>query len=300
LVSEVRFLTAIWREALGVRGLYGELRFIRSCVSRDAMRGRGEIAQVWVDLGELGLHGLEEIAIRNEDGWDAYYGVQPRIGRNGTANATSPLVSTLWADLDGKDFVGGKEEALSALVPLIPGPAIIVDSGHGYHAYWLLDREIAWSVAHDLMKGIAQAVNGDSVYDAARVMRIPGTLNWKGELPTTARLLRFRSEDRVRPDTLYRYLLRKEEKPPHKDIPHSSANLPEWLLDLLALGARPGERSEACFKAAIWLYRYGRTDEEVRDAFRAYPQGIGAKYYEKGRDGERWLAYTLKAAKEVA
>jgi hypothetical protein len=45
------------------------------------------------------------------------------------------------------------------------------------------------------------------------------------------------------------------------------------------------------------MIRYGWSEEAIREIFAAYPNGIGEKYAESG---DRWLAVTLRAAREAA
>lgn len=90
---------------------------------------------------------------------------------------------TLWVDLDGKDFSGGKEEALSALTHASLStlePSYVVDSGNGYHAYWVLDDFLYDRLLlEQTNKGIAVVTGGDKTHNCNRVLRVPGTKNWK-------------------------------------------------------------------------------------------------------------------------
>ncbi len=95
-------------------------------------------------------------------------------------------VNCLFAEYDAKDFEGSKEAALDHIRGLNPLPSAVVDSGGGYHAYWLFDEPITidsdysrklWQYYQaawvDLMGG------DDGAKDLARVLRVPGTLNVK-------------------------------------------------------------------------------------------------------------------------
>ena len=77
----------------------------------------------------------------------------------------------------------------------------------------------------------------------------------------------------------------------------SFVKLPDWLQQIVKEGAPKGARSEAAFKACLWMIRYGWSEEAIREIFAAYPNGIGEKYAESG---DRWLAVTLRAAREAA
>jgi hypothetical protein len=109
-------------------------------------------------------------------------------------------LTSLWADIDLKESrkENGKnypslEIAMEALERLPLPPSIVIFSGNGIHAYWLLDAPVdaqehqhllnKWQV---LIKGnfIDEATGKkfelDSTQDVARVLRIPGTTNSKG------------------------------------------------------------------------------------------------------------------------
>lgn len=135
----------------------------------------------------------DQICQSNKVGANIYFGVTHRDGYGGKA-ANCTMATTLWADLDGKDWnpefpIAGKEAALTHLRQLADGgllPSIIVDSGHGYHAYWLLRTPYIFSSDErraefvDVLGRLATLVKGDrSVADVARVMRLPGTMNTK-------------------------------------------------------------------------------------------------------------------------
>jgi len=150
------------------------------------------------------------------------------------------------------------------------------------------------------MSWIADAIGGDHVQDAPRVLRLPGTRNWKRGEPVPCRLLRFKQEYRYRLEDFQALMPPVETRQREQGEPFERRDLPDWLVELIEDGAPQGQRSEACFKVALWLMRYGRTNEEIRDIFAGYGTGIGAKYAEKERAGDSWLEYTLRAAEEVA
>ncbi|MBM3131214.1 MAG: DUF927 domain-containing protein [Chloroflexi bacterium] len=121
---------------------------------------------------------------------DVYFGVHPtRIPRGTAKRATIGdvvAINCLFADLDAKP--GGKENARAHVEQLQPAPSVIVDSGGGYHAYWLLrDPFIIASDADRERAKRAQAawvkfVGGDpGAKDLARVLRVPGGVNYKPE-----------------------------------------------------------------------------------------------------------------------
>lgn len=85
----------------------------------------------------------------------------------------------VWADLDYKDYAGGEAEARGRLAKFTAKPSIIVRSAHGLHAYWLLLEPLAPAQISEICKAIADVLGGDTVHDAARILRLPGTFNRK-------------------------------------------------------------------------------------------------------------------------
>jgi hypothetical protein len=121
---------------------------------------------------------------------NVYFGVHPTVSRKGTYERSTldkiAAINCLFAEFDAKDFDGGKPAVLAHVDALSPAPSVVVDSGGGYHCYWLLrttfvlstdqDRERARSVQRDWVA----FVGGDpGAKDLARVLRVPGTRNLK-------------------------------------------------------------------------------------------------------------------------
>lgn len=273
--------------------------------------GEGEAWQEWVSLQAHDLDEAMSAAVAQAPaGHDIYFGVLPRMARRGLAIDVRLVSGVLWVDIDAKRFEGRfpKLVALQRLARVQPPPNIIVDSGGGYHAYWLLTEPVPWDDAEATMRGLAKATGGDAVYDRARVLRVPGTANQKYPDKPLARVVRFDVTRYYRLDDLFDYY----ELPAAvgggliDDLPlmrplEDRPRLPEWLEDDIHIGAPRGERSETCFKVILWLFRYGWRESEIRDIFRNWATaGIAEKYREKGRDGERWLTTTIEAARRQA
>ncbi len=134
-----------------------------------------------------------EIVSAQKEGRNVYVGVCPRRDRRGNKEHTTHAPA-LWADLDGKSFDAadpqhGKAMALARLRQALPQelqPSLLVDSGNGYHGYWLLIEPWDFSENGNRPKleasvsALAEYLGGDvAVADVARVMRLPGTLNVK-------------------------------------------------------------------------------------------------------------------------
>ncbi len=133
-----------------------------------------------------------------------YFGVHPvtaipteRRGRDGPYTPkpehTRPLVTEiaavncLFGEFDSKDFAEGKAGALAHIERLAVKPSALIDSGGGYHAYWLLGQPIIITDANrEAVKAlqarwVAWVESDDDSKDLARVLRVPGRPNIKAK-----------------------------------------------------------------------------------------------------------------------
>ena len=91
-----------------------------------------------------------------------------------------------WADLDFKDFEGGKSQAQERVKHFPFQPSGVVATGAGVHLYWRLKEPIQVSARENrallerINRKLAFALGGDlNACDAARILRVPGTRNLK-------------------------------------------------------------------------------------------------------------------------
>lgn len=122
----------------------------------------------------------------NKEGAGIFMAVNTLTG-DARTNASARAINAVFIDVDGT-MTYRDIEALN------PRPHAIVESSRKrYHAYWKVkDMQVAEFKA--VQRALAQRFNSDrSVSDAARVMRMPGTLHCKGE----PRLVRLRHIDRA-------------------------------------------------------------------------------------------------------
>jgi len=104
--------------------------------------------------------------------------------RNGGGTKEDILqIPCLWCDLDFKELPREQAELNLSKTPL--KPSILVESGNGFHAYWLLDIPLGRediAEAEKVLRLITQSLGGDNAAtDASRILRVPGTLNHKYE-----------------------------------------------------------------------------------------------------------------------
>lgn len=130
-------------------------------------------------------------------------GLRKKILSNNLRGRDSDIlaVSSLYSDIDVKNGAHAQnalpksvDEAIEFLNSLPLSPSIIVNSGNGLHAYWLLDVPFKIQNTKDkeyissIFKGWSKFVNTnakkrgwklDNVSDLARVLRVPGSINFK-------------------------------------------------------------------------------------------------------------------------
>lgn len=134
---------------------------------------------------------------------DLYFSVNPagaavdRSVHTKTHKSDVAAVNCLYAEFDLKDWPD--EPALVGhIATLQPVPSAIVASGGGYHCYWLLadTYQINTPAARLHIDQVETAwvafVRGDqTVHDLARVLRVPGTQNFKYNPPREVSFIRF-------------------------------------------------------------------------------------------------------------
>ncbi|MGE4157723.1 MAG: hypothetical protein AB7F75_01345 [Planctomycetota bacterium] len=161
---------------------------------------------------------------------DVYFGVGLAGSNFGRRNASTDIacLGGLWVDLDfaaphreGKPLPRGLDEGKALLARLPFAPSLLVDSGHGLHAYWLfkepwiLESEEERQKAAQLAKGwhghVCHMAEGfgwkiENLGDLARVLRPPGTFNRKGPEPVEVRVIEEHPDRRYNPDDFEPYV----------------------------------------------------------------------------------------------
>jgi hypothetical protein len=154
----------------------------------------------WFPIKKLKAACARIEAIKNET--NVWYGVCLRRekltnGQRGSSNDVL-VIPGFWFEADVKKGAFASKDAIMAFVKksLPLRPTAMVDSGNGFHVYHLFKEPLVIEDADDLVyaaalsKGWAMLVKKlaaeagasvDSVYDLARVLRVPGTFNIKGE-----------------------------------------------------------------------------------------------------------------------
>jgi len=155
-----------------------ELRAITS-PSADKHRAGRVLCQAWYERDKL-IQSFSELNRFNAAGGNIYYGVNPRQDKSGTKQGVTRC-RCVWADFDHITY----QEAAERWRTFLPNPSIVVCSGSGIHAYWLLSEE---HLLEDLpvresfermLKSLYLDLGSDSVQDVSRILRLPGFTNQK-------------------------------------------------------------------------------------------------------------------------
>lgn len=120
-------------------------------------------------------------------GEDLYFGVATRRDDSSGTLDNCQHLPAMFSDIDFK--VMPEAEARGRLTRFRFPPSAIVRSGGGLHVYWLLREPLDLPEEADRAKGLlrrlAHAVGGDlSAAEAARILRVPGTMNYKRDYTT--------------------------------------------------------------------------------------------------------------------
>lgn len=126
------------------------------------------------------LDTLQRLSDTNRMGWGAYFAVGLRKSglsrwkRGGMAEVVA--LPAVYTDIDDPT-----DATLMKLRGARLPPSVIVHSGGGYHAYWLLDKPTHdLHMARQVLQGLARAFGGDGL-SPAQSLRLPGSVNHKPE-----------------------------------------------------------------------------------------------------------------------
>ena len=126
---------------------------------------------------------------------NVFFGVAKYKDDTSRAKHNVQALKSFWLDIDcgpTKDYPT-QNEGLVALQQFcgttgLPKP-IVVNSGRGWHVYWVLTEEITreeWEPVATRLKEVChtQGLHVDNnCFEVARILRVPGTSNFKGEEP---------------------------------------------------------------------------------------------------------------------
>jgi hypothetical protein len=251
----VDFLLAVTRPV----GSAIELRALSQggVIARSFCRNRGKINQFLSSHSHCNL----------------YFGVASRLrdASDGSLLSCQQLAS-LFCDIDFK--ATALAQAKQALADFAMRPSAIISSGGGLHCYWSLDTPVALLADADRTKAVlrklAIRLNADlSAAEPARILRVPGTFNYKYNPPRSVEVLEVNSHkysliqfeqslaevaDQKTSSTSYDH-----DSPSRAPRPSSSR------IDFtrIANGLSEGERDWQLFRLACSLRRRGYSREQT-------------------------------------
>ena len=136
---------------------------------------------------------------------DAYFALSSFKEAGSRTAENARLVKSLYMDLDlgGEKAYADKKEAIAAFENFMSttgmdalGQPFVISSGGGFHVYWPLDEEVEiaqWKPMAENFKRLCRqenlVIDWNCTADAARVLRIPGTFNYKKENPRPVKIL---------------------------------------------------------------------------------------------------------------
>jgi Protein of unknown function (DUF3987) len=295
----------------------------------------------WIPANDLAR--AAETAVELGQRVDVYFGLglhPEELGPYERGEAEGVMaIPGLWADVDiegeahkRKDLPPTGEDAMRVVGGLPLAPTLVLHSGHGLQAWWLFeelwvfDGEEARKKAQNLSRCFQAMLKAeakehgwamDGTHDISRVLRMPGTYNFKLE-PVEVRVLNHNEDARYAPEDFEPYLpegLSEEER----EISFSGdGHDPEGAKALLGLleeklsrrilraieggpdafeaeEGKDGSTSGADAAVCTALIGTGLTDAQIRGIYCTYPIGTHGKYAERG---DEYLARTLRNARE--
>lgn len=265
-VSRADFLAALYDKA--DLALLLEIRCIHPISEKTRV--------LWATIGDRQrLAGtLRQADGLNKSGYGVFFAPCLRREKKGSAEAAASVLA-LWVDVDCDDAPAKRSASLEKLHAFDPPPSVIIDSGGGWHAYWLLDQpfelrdDAARQHIASILYGLFAAVGGDEDYarSVASLMRMPNTVNTKPERGgMVATVIEFHPERRYAL-AAFEWLAVKPGGSNGKLPPRQSGNghapLPQVTLDYLSKGAANGSRNRALFDAACQFRDAGYSQSEA-------------------------------------
>lgn len=278
-----------------------------------------------------GFHTAQEGDIRSfiakyNGNWNLYFG--PNLPSEPSSKRLSEkdvqTVVCLHVDVDPRDGLardGERSRILKVLEDFQPAPTVIIDSGGGYQAFWLLinpvDAPDEKQRIKNLNAGIAKQLGGDKCHSLDHIMRLPGTVNVpnerkinKGRVRALASLLQF-SDARYDPEKFER--LQSDEGTGEisthwtaeqlRPVKLEALHLPKSLEALIRDGRLPhapdrfeADRSAALYYAICGMVRAGLRDEDILSVLTAEENAISEKPLEK-KNALEWLIPQLSKAR---
>lgn len=202
---------------------------------------------------------------------NVYFGIYTRLGRSGKAE-NCITTKALWADFD---YVTEGQARKIIHDSALPEATIIISSGNGIHAYWIL-KERAANEAIDILKAICMRSGSDTkVAEKARILRMPGTNNIKGKVKKCEIIEINDNEYKIEE---FKEILKNElnhiqnvkELTGIKEEVNEFKNCSKACVKFMSQGTIEGHRNFALCKLAKWLQLKGYSRKAALDVIRRW------------------------------
>lgn len=242
------------------------------------------------------------------NGYSAFVGVNPKKAFTGYERDVAAVVAL---PLDLQPERTSIEKVVHDLTRVGLAPTIHSSSGWGAHLFLCLDQPYPCDEAKLVSERLCKATGSDAIFNVNRVMRIPGTINWKRE-PVWCEIKSIAPERRYTLAAVTRGLdmlgalpvhpreaVQVEVSAPRFDWLELRARLSPHAREIIDSGeANPfssGQqtRSETDYFVIADLVRAGATDDQIVWVYNNCPIG-SLKFREAGM---RYLNYTIERAR---
>ena len=264
---------------------------------------------------------------------NVYFGVNPRVGRRGQKENIH-FVTSFHAEIDygsdghkKKSVHANYDQALKSIQNFIFKPTAIIHSGGGFHCYWVLQEPLSVKkygieAIEAVNKSLLKQLGGDpGTHDISRVLRIPGTYNFK--LENNPRQVNIITLDGPKCDgeQLLKLFpaqdIAANEKKDRNNNSKPKANIEVQTIDgtssidIDALHVSPSvkslikngnnghypSRSEADMAVIVALVNACVPEKTIKRIFQNFP--IGEKYREHNAP-DKYLNFSINSANELA
>lgn len=155
--------------------------------------------QVFVETLEEASECVDQLV---EKHYNAYFACAKYSKKGTRTKDNAGFFKAFWLDIDcgeGKPYET-REEGIAALGAFcqkldLPKPTV-VNSGRGIHVYWILTSDIErkdWKPIAETLKAVCNAhdlyADPAVTADEARILRVPGTFNYKSDPPTPVEVI---------------------------------------------------------------------------------------------------------------
>jgi len=259
---------------------------------------------------------------------DVYMGVNPRVKKGGKKENIKYL-TTFHAEID-YGGIGHKKkplyettgEAFEGIKKFKYQPTVVNHSGGGFHCYWVLSKpvkveDVSIEVLENINKSLSLKLGGDiGTHDIPRVLRIPGTYNFKQEDNPRGVTVVMNSGPKYKLEDFEEFKsfdnpvekeapvekkeeLYEKEKVEIREISINNLPISERMKSLIQTGNDGSypSRSEAEFAVIVALVSKGVDEAIIEYILKSY--SIGEKYREQ-KNPVRYIKNNIEKAKQMS